>query len=197
MIDFGSVGKQYGIIYADPPWRYSDKRLGRGGCNYQTQSPPAIAAIGPWVHEITAADCVLFLWATWPQLPVALDTISAWGFVYRTLAFLWVKNNKKSTDSVFWGCGQWSRSNSEPCLLAVKGAPKRLSAGVHQIVTAAEPELILHPTTRNHSEKPAIIRDRIIELCGDLPKIELYSRHKIEKWDYHGDEFLTNPDQGL
>lgn len=98
----------------------------------------------------------LFLWATFPNLDVALETIRRWGFQYKTAAFVWVKRNRKSP-SWFWGLGNWTRANAEICLLATKGKPKRVSASVHSIIDA--------PIGR-HSEKPAEARDRIVQLAG-------------------------------
>ena len=71
------------------------------------------------VPELAAKDCALFLWATFPQLPEALRLIRAWGFRYRTVAFVWLKRNRKSP-SWFYGMGYWTRSNAEICLLATK-----------------------------------------------------------------------------
>ena len=90
-----------------------------------------------------------------------------------------MKKNKKS-NSWFWGMGYYTRANTELCLLATKGSPlKRISRSVHQIIDS--------PIGR-HSEKPAIVRDKIVELFGDLPRIELFARQKAEGWDCWGDE---------
>ena len=90
----------------------------------------------------------------------------------------WVKRNKKS-DSWFWGLGHWTRANAEICLLVTKGKPKRISAGVHQIVDDRIME---------HSKKPDTVRQRIIELMGDLPRIDLFARETAEGWDSWGNE---------
>ena len=71
-------------------------------------------------QDIAEDDCLLFLWATFPNLDVALETIRRWGFQYKTAAFVWVKRNRKSP-SWFWGLGNWTRANAEICLLATKG----------------------------------------------------------------------------
>ncbi len=110
----------------------------------------------PSGQDIAEDDCLLFLWATFPNLDVALETIRRWGFQYKTAAFVWVKRNRKSP-SWFWGLGNWTRANAEICLLATKGKPKRASASVHSIIDA--------PIGR-HSEKPAETRDRIAQLAG-------------------------------
>ena len=89
-----------------------------------------------------------------------------------------MKKNKKS-DSFFWGLGYWTRSNSEICLLATKGNPKRISKSVHQVCDAR---------IMQHSKKPDEIRNRIVQLMGDIPRIELFAREKAEGWHVWGDE---------
>jgi site-specific DNA-methyltransferase (adenine-specific) len=130
------------------------------------------------VAGITDKDCVLFLWATYPNLPEAFEVIKACGFVYKTVAFTWVKRCKKSP-GWFVGLGHWTRANAEICLLATKGNPKRISKSVRQIVEAPIAE---------HSKKPDEVRDRIVELLGDVPRIELFAREKADGWDVFGNE---------
>lgn len=84
------------------------------------------------------------MWAVYPKIKEALDVIDAWGFKYKTIGFQWVKQNK-SGDGLFFGLGRWTRGNSEPCLLAIKGKPKRISPKVSQLVFSP---------VRNHSQKP-------------------------------------------
>ena len=116
------------------------------------------------VAELAATDCVLFLWATFPQLPEALQLIKAWGFRYKTVAFVWLKRNRKSP-SWFYGLGYWTRGNAEICLLATKGKPKRKSAGVHQFIIAP---------IEQHSKKPD------------------EARQKTPGWDVWGNEVASN-----
>lgn len=170
--------KKYKIIYADPPWRYDDPSKNRGGAerHYRTSNNAELGLID--VSSISDDDCVLFMWATFPKIREALELINLWGFEYKTNAFTWVKKNKIS-DSWFWGMGRWTRSNAEVCLLATKGKPKRVGKGVHSVVDS--------PVMR-HSQKPDIVRDRIIELMGDLPRIELFARSKAVGWDVFGDQ---------
>lgn len=85
------------------------------------------------VADLAAPDSTLFLWATFPQLPEALRLIQEWGFTYKSVAFVWLKKNKKA-DSWFYGLGFWTRGNAEICLLATKGHPKRQAANVHQFI---------------------------------------------------------------
>lgn len=130
------------------------------------------------VEEIAAKDCVLFLWATFPQLPEALRVIKAWGFQYKTVAFVWLKQNK-SGKGWFFGLGFWTRGNAEICLLATKGKPHRNSNRVHQFLISP---------IRGHSQKPKEAREKIVELMGDLPRVELFAREKAEGWDDWGNE---------
>ena len=130
------------------------------------------------VGELADRDCALFLWITFPMLLDALSVIKAWGFTYKTVAFAWVKQNKKA-NTLFWGMGYWTRANVELCILATKGRPRRKSAGVHQVVLAPVEE---------HSKKPDIVRDKIVTLMGDLPRIELFARQTPPVWDVWGNE---------
>jgi len=107
-----------------------------------------------------------------------MDVINAWGFEYKTCAFTCVKKNKNK-DSMFWGMGRWTRANAELCLLATKGKPKRISAAVSSVVMTP---------IEQHSKKPDIVKDKIIQLVGDLPRIELFARQKTDGWDVWGDE---------
>lgn len=146
------------------------------------------------VNEISENDSVLFIWATFPKLQEGLDTIKAWGFEFKTCAFVWIKTNKRvqpnqlsflpieSFDS-FLGMGRWTRSNAEICLLAVKGKPKRVNAGVHQLIYA--------PIDK-HSKKPQEARDKIIRLCGELSRIELFARSAPNGWDLFGNEIKNS-----
>lgn len=171
--------KKYQIIYADPPWSYNDKALAgnRGACcKYSVQSEEWIKNLP--VFDITSPNCILFLWVTMPKLNECWDVVTTWGFKYKTVAFVWIKRNK-NINSFFWGMGRWTRANAELCLLATKGHPKRISASVHSIICSP---------IEQHSKKPDITRQKIIELCGDLPRIELFARQKTPGWDVWGDE---------
>lgn len=178
--------KKYSIIYADPPWNYenwsqkwhkehSESRW--AGRKYGLMETEDICALP--VDSIAAENSVLFLWTISTMIPAALKVIESWGFKYKTLGFVWVKKNKIA-DSLFWGMGFWTRSNAEICLLAVKGKPlPRISRSVHQVI---------HSPVKKHSEKPAEARERIVELLGDLPRIELFARERVDGWDAWGNE---------
>tara|TARA_R100001509_G_scaffold159640_1_gene126347 strand:+ start:467 stop:1000 length:534 start_codon:yes stop_codon:yes gene_type:complete len=171
--------KKYQIIYADPPWSYRDKAsAGNRGASFKYDVQDHKWICGLPVENISDDNCVLFLWITMPQLLNVFEVIKKWGFVYKTCAFTWVKRNKLQP-SWFWGMGNWTRANSELCLLATKGKPKRVSASVHSVVDTP---------IEKHSKKPDVVKDRIVQLCGDLPRIELFARQKTLGWDSWGNE---------
>ena len=174
--------KKYQIILADPPWSYADQGCqGTMANHYKGMKIEDICKLP--VKNITDDNCILFLWTTFPMLKEALKVIDAWGFDYKTIAFLWIKLNKKQgqqetflRQKYFYGLGRWTRGNTEPCLLATKGKPKRISKSVFQIIEAP---------LKRHSEKPNEARKKIRELCGDnVNRIELFAR---EKTDWFGD----------
>lgn len=123
-IDIFNTNKKYNVIYADPPWVYKDKRTGHkmgGGVtkHYKTMKTSEIEEMGQAINNIAADNCILFMWATFPNLTEALKTIKAWGFTYKTLGFSWIKTNKKDKKP-FFGIGFYTKSNCEVCLLATK-----------------------------------------------------------------------------
>lgn len=173
---------RFQIIYADPAWQY-DNRTIRGGAehHYPTMSLAQICALP--VSKLAADDAALFLWATWPTLPDALQVIRAWGFTYKNGGFTWVKTTKAGTDAV--GLGHWTRGNTEPCLFATRGSPKRADASVRQVVL--DEEVICAPRAR-HSAKPPVVRERIVQLLGDVPRLELFARERVPGWAAWGNE---------
>ena len=172
--------KKYNIIYADPAWHFkswSKKGNERSAIrHYDCLNINDICNLP--VNDIANDDCILFIWVIDSMLPEALQVIKKWNFKYKTVAFTWVKQNKKS-DGYFTGMGYWTRCNPEQCLLATKGNPKRLSKAVRQLIISKRQE---------HSRKPDEIRKRIIELCGDLPRIELFARNRYKGWESWGNE---------
>ena len=177
--DVVKTGKKYQIIYADPHWSYKTWTA-KGGhksasAHYQTMEKKDIQEMP--IKEIADNDCTLFLWVTMPNLIEGIELIEKWGFTYKTCAFDWVKIYKSGKPVV--GLGYWTRANAELCLLATKGKPIRINNSVSQIV-------IEQP--REHSRKPDCVRDRIVQLMGDLPRIELFCRHTEQGWDSMGNE---------
>jgi N6-adenosine-specific RNA methylase IME4 len=174
----------YGVILADPPWAfatYSHKGKGRSAeAHYNCMSISDIKALP--VPGWAAPDCALFLWATDPLLPQALEVIAAWGFVYKTVALTWVKKTKDGTGFPI-GCGYWTRSNPELCMFAIRGRPQRLSRSVRQLIVAPR---------REHSRKPEEVYARIEALVRG-PYLELFAREQRPGWASWGAEVETGP----
>ena len=157
--------EKYAVVYADPPWRFANKGVkGAAENHYPTMSVDEICALP--VANIAATDSALFLWAPFAMLPEALRVISAWEFIYRGVAFVWLKQNRVAK-TWFFGLGFWTRGNAEVCLLATRGRPKRQDKGVHQF--------IISPIEK-HSKKPDEAREKIVRLMGDVPRVELFAR---------------------
>jgi N6-adenosine-specific RNA methylase IME4 len=173
---------KFSVIYADPPWSYKD-----AGCNgaaagqYSLLSNAEIAALP--VHLMAEKDCVLFMWATYPLMREALATIAGWGFEYKSIGFQWVKLNPKA-HTPFYGLGRWTRGNTEPCLIGVRGKPKPVSKGVHQLID----EAVLEDAIQRHSAKPAAAREKIVQLMGEVPRLELFARERAPGWVATGAE---------
>lgn len=167
--------KRYGVIYADPEWRFEvysrETGLDRSPDNhYPTSSFEAIKARP--VTDIAADDCVLFLWVTVPHLEQGLEVLRAWGFAYKSHV-VWIKDRS--------GTGYWSRNKHELLLIGTRGAVPAPAPGT-QDVSAIEAPL------GRHSEKPEIFAQWIERLFPNLPKIELNARAARLGWDVWGNE---------
>ena len=176
VIDIKKAEKKYNIIYADPPWRYWESGNKNQSEHYSTMTIEDICNLP--IKDIAADDSVLFLWVTYPILDSAFKVIESWGFKYSTAAFVWVKKNK-TADTPFFGCGAWTRANSELCLLATRGSVQRLDATISQVIESPIEE---------HSKKPDVVRELIERLVGKLPRVELFCRHPADGWDVWGNE---------
>lgn len=177
---------RFEAIYADPPWAYRDAGIRGGvGHHYPSMSVEEICAMP--VERLAADNAALFLWGTWPNLPVAFRVIEAWGFKFKTCAFTWVKTTKAGSDAV--GLGHYTRGNTEPCLLATRGRVHRADAGVRQVILddSFTEETLFAPRGK-HSAKPLEARNRIVRLLGDVPRLELFARERVEGWAAWGNE---------
>ena len=178
---------KFGAVLADPPWKFEhwgkNYICGRDPENhYDLMTMNEIVALP--VADVAADNCVLFLWITWPMLQHALHVIGAWHFTYKTCAFSWMKADV-ATINMFSGpvdadmkLGYWTRANSEVCLLATRGNPKRLDAGVRQG--------IIEPA-RQHSRKPDCVHERIERLVGG-PYLEMFARQRRPGWTSWGNQ---------
>jgi len=180
---------EYQVIYADPPWeyRFTKTRPSRGGkkAEYPTMSKAELCDLP--IVELAADDSVILMWVVFPHLEWAFEVMRAWGFEYLTNAFTWIKTNKAS-DKLFWGMGQYTRSNAELCLLGKRGnGVPVISHSVHSVE--------IEPISK-HSRKPIVFKNKIVELFGDLSRIELFARKEdmlfdadgFEGWDTWGNE---------
>lgn len=171
----GLPTKKYGVILADPEWRFEvysrDTGMDRAADNhYPTSETDAICARP--VGDIATADCALFLWATVPMLPDALRVMAAWGFVYKS-HFIWGKNKP--------GTGYWNRNCHELLLVGTRGNIPAPAPGTQF-------ESLIDADVGEHSEKPGFQYDVIERYFPNLPKIELNARRAREGWDCWGYE---------
>lgn len=178
--------KKYSIIYADPPWKYNSRanhktRFGGGACgHYSLMTMDEIRALP--VATIADDNCALFLWATFPYLEDQIKLFSSWGFKYRTVGFTWIKTNPIN-GKPFFGVGYYTKSNAEICLLGIRGKLKPITNTVSSVVIAPR---------REHSRKPDEVRDSIVKLFGDIPRIELFARGSFPGWDVWGHEAIND-----
>ena len=165
----------YSIIYADPAWRMNGNH-GELNPAYLTMSDDEIVNLP--VAPIACDNSVLLMWVISSKMDVAIQACKAWGFTYKTIAFVWVKTSKK-TGMPNCRLNSYTLSAVEVCILAMRGKLPKKSHKVKQV--------IMSPRER-HSKKPDEIRNRIVELFGDLPRIELFARQRVAGWDVFGNE---------
>lgn len=182
--------KKYQIIYADPPWKYRQGKsmgtnfAGAADAQYKCMYYEDICALP--IAELADEKCILFLWVTFPMLREGLEVIKSWGFEYKTVAFTWVKANVNNMGFLF-GVGYYTKSNAEVCLLATKGQ-------AHSLVKDNSISQMIMTPKMQHSKKPLEVRERIVQMLGDLPRIELFARRKVEGWDCWGNEVESDID---
>ena len=175
--------KKYNIIYADPPWDYGNTKnlngqfWGMADKHYPVMKLDDIKNLP--IQSIAEENCYLFLWTTSPFLEKSFEVIKAWGFKYATVGFVWVKMKNDMSEVRKDGLGKYTISNAEYCLIARKGKYWRNARNIQQIVMTPK---------FKHSQKPTEARDRIVDLCGDLPRIELFAREKVDGWGVWGNE---------
>jgi len=182
------MNKKYQIIYADPPWSYYNDSTARPNCTtirgmrrppYKVMSSKEIMNLS--VNKISARDCLLFIWTTDYHVEKCISVINSWGFSYKTIGFEWMKLNKQDNPICFMGA-YTMKSGIELCLLATKGNH------AHKLVKKHNIRALVKSKRLKHSQKPDEVRDRIIQLVGDIPRIELFAREKTLGWDVWGDE---------
>ena len=170
--------KKYNIVYADPAWDIGGCVHGGDHVNlpYQTMNDNEIIDIP--VKNIVGDWGVLFMWCVDSKIPIMPEIMKAWGFEYKCLGFIWHKSAKHNNGD----CApfpNFTRRTCEYCFLGVSGKYKMLSKTVNQMISTSP---------KKHSAKPVIFKEMIVKLCGDVPRIELFSRDKIEGWDAWGNQ---------
>jgi N6-adenosine-specific RNA methylase IME4 len=183
--------KKYNIILCDPPWKYEDGRntptknnpSGAGGASkhYPTLSLDEIKAFP--VPEITDTSCMLLMWCTGPKMDWGIEILKYWGFHFCTIPFVWIKIKHNSNEIRLDGIGSYTLNNAEYVLLGRKGKYWRKSTKVKQIIFSQK---------MKHSEKPEELKRRIVDLFGDVPRIELFCRRKTKGWDVWGNEVVSD-----
>lgn len=196
------MSRKYNLILTDPPWHYAARisrgpgtrtKFGNGAeGHYPLMKDAELLAMAEQVKAIADKNCALLMWATFPRLDFGIELLKAWGFRYSTVAFVWVKTTHRAREKfsnwlVRWddflkllpatGPGAYTASNVEIVLLGVRGSmpPKKRMQG----------QLIFAPR-REHSRKPDEVRERIVEIWGDVPRCEMFCRHPAEGWDSFG-----------
>ena len=183
------MSKKYEIIYADPAWSFGDrlrssKKKADGKMDYRelerhydTMSIKEMCEIP--VKNITAENSVLFMWTTDAHLEEAMKVINAWGFKYKTIGFVWNKKTNKGNQVCFMG--KWTMKGSEICLLATKGK-------AHSMIQKNNVRQLVEAERQKHSKKPDEVRNRIVELLGNRPRLEMFCRESKQGWDVWGNE---------
>ena len=166
--------KKYNIIYADPPWQYNES-WGNGQVGYDTMTNNDICKLP--VRDILEDQAHLYLWVTNPFIAEGLEICKEWGFDYKTL-ITWVKTYANGKPEM--GMGYYFRGCTEHIIFGVKGKMKCLNKTTKNMFQAVN--------SSRHSEKPHQVREMIVNTSGDLPRIELFARHRFKGWDAWGNQ---------
>ena len=169
------VGARFDLILSDPAWTFEDKLGKRGAAaNYAEQGIEALLRLP--VARIASANSVHLMWVVDTHLPEGIALLTGWGYQYVGVPFVWAK--KTSRGNRHFGLGRTTRKEVELVLLGRrgKGLP-RVSASVRQMIEAP---------VREHSRKPDEIRDRIVELYGDVRRLEMNARTRALGWHSWG-----------
>jgi N6-adenosine-specific RNA methylase IME4 len=173
-------GGPFSCVLADPPWAFRtfNGKTGtphRGAHDHYVTTETSKLSDIP-LATVCASDCALFMWVVDSHFDEALALGAAWGFTFKTCAFVWVKA-REGYDPVP-GMGYWTRKQTEQCWLFTRGSPKRLSKGVEQIIYCPRGA---------HSAKPDRTYERI-EALVEGPRLELFARSRREGWSNWGSE---------
>jgi N6-adenosine-specific RNA methylase IME4 len=165
--------KRYGVLYADPPWRFTAYSRVTGMDRAADNHYPTLNLEEISTLQVPAApDCALFLWATVPMLPHALHVMDAWDFAYKS-SLVWVKDHI--------GTGYWLRNRHEYLLIGTRGSVPAPAMGT-------QPTSVIEAPRGRHSAKPDAAAEMIERLYPTVPKLELFARKRREGWDSWGNE---------
>jgi N6-adenosine-specific RNA methylase IME4 len=176
--------KTYDIVYADPPWFYYGSQIKDAAAakHYPLMHQAELAKLP--VRSIMNRSAALFLWSTGPRLNFAIELIETWGLHYRGVAYVWVKTNRKGEPIRGQGVPPTFTKPTTEFLLAATTMP---TGRPFPILDLGQGQVVLEPRGE-HSQKPAIFRQRIEELCGRRRRIELFARESAKGWDTWGAE---------
>ena len=193
------MSKKYQVIYADPPWAFSNQNTG-GSMKSSAQAKYTVATTEDLkrldVGSIADDNCVLVMWYVGAMPQDAIDLVKSWGFTLKNMnGFVW--NKLTVNNNPFFGMGFWSRAGSESAIIATKGKPKPACRSV-RAVGNYDPESLDEVLAHlcyvgayqniRHSQKPDEFRDKCVELMGDVPRLEIFARTKTKGWDVFGNE---------
>ncbi len=173
--------KKYQVIYVDPPWQtksFKEKKDGMVSRELPYQQMTDSDIMGLNVNGMAADDAMLFMWCIDSRIPIAAEIMKRWGFTYKCVGFVWAKK-AKTTDGFNGGFSSYTKRDCEFCLIGTRGKYLNPKRGINQI--------LLEPKTA-HSQKPSTIRQRIVDLCGDRDRVELFARQQCDGWDAWGNE---------
>ena len=183
--------KKYNVIYCDPPWDF------KGGGIYQDNGRKDRSISDEYkltktidlkelpINNLADDDCFMFMWVTDSHLKQGIDLMEGWGFRYSTIAFVWLK--QYHTGNNCYNVGRWTMKSTEIVLLGLKGKPLKYKK-------AKNVKAFVEAERTKHSVKPNEVRKRILDLCGDIPRIELFAREKKEGFDVFGNEVKNSID---
>ena len=182
----------YDVIYADPPWPYSKDltHTNQADSHYSLMTLDDIKNLD--VRGISNNPSVVFMWATSPKLHLAIETMDAWGFHYRGIAFTWVKVAKAGHVNMAGVRPSFTKMPVELCLVG-STKPKGRTLPLNNEGMKS----VYHLPKTGHSVKPAEIRDAILGMFkGEHRYIELFAREKISGWDSWGNEVQSDIELG-
>lgn len=187
----------YSIIYADPAWQFQVRSRETGlkrapDAHYQTMDLISMGELAPE----PARDAILAMWVYDPMLPDALWLGGAWGFEFVTVLFRWLKSANGQQrlfdpgERLNFGMGYHTRGGGcEECWLFKRG--KGLPVLRHDIRKE------FYSNIREHSRKPDEVPRWLVDLYGDKPRLEMFSRTRRPGWDVYGNEVDKFPGDGI